>query len=241
MTKSYGQYCPVARAAEAMCERWTPLILREMMSGSCHFNEISRGVPLMSRALLIKRLKEMKNAGLIIRQEKTTGKGSLYLLTEAGEALRPIIDAMGVWAQHWTSDRLTEEQLDPDLFMWSLRRGFNLEAMPEEKIVFQFDLREIPKQPIRKRSYWVIVEQRRVDVCMQTPGFEVDILIEAELSAIVHVVMGYNPLDWALKTNKINFEGDRKLVSQIPTWLYLNRERRYLSGIAPKTLGEMFG
>jgi DNA-binding HxlR family transcriptional regulator len=211
MTKSYGQYCPVARAAEAMCERWTPLILREMMSGSCHFNEISRGVPLMSRALLIKRLKEMKNAGLIIRQEKTTGKGSLYLLTEAGEALRPIIDAMGVWAQHWTSDRLTEEQLDPDLFMWSLRRGFNLEAMPEEKIVFQFDLREIPKQPIRKRSYWVIVEQRRVDVCMQTPGFEVDILIEAELSAIVHVVMGYNPLDWALKTNKINFEGDRKL------------------------------
>jgi DNA-binding HxlR family transcriptional regulator len=212
-----------------------------MMSGSCHFNEISRGVPLMSRALLIKRLKEMKNAGLITRQEKTTGKGSLYLLTEAGEALRPIIDAMGVWAQNWTSDRLTEEQLDPDLFMWSLRRGFNLEAMPEEKIVFQFDLREIPKQSIRKRSYWVIVEQRRVDVCMQTPGFEVDILITAELSAIVHVVMGYNPLDWALKTNKINFEGDRKLVSQIPTWLYLNRERRYLSGIAPKTLGEMFG
>ena len=136
---------------------------------------------------------------------------------------------------------MTAEQLDPELFMWSLRRGFNLDAMPEEKIVFQFDLRGIPQRRIQKRSYWVVVEQRRVDVCMQDPGFEVDVLIAAELSAIIHVVMGYDPLDLALKTKKINFEGNRKLVSQIPTWLYLNRERRYLSGIAPKILGEMYG
>ena len=193
MGKSYGQYCPVARAAEAICERWTPLVLRELMSGSCHFNEISRGVPLMSRALLIKRLKELETAGIITRQVKKSGQGSIYQLTPAGEALRPIIKGMGEWAQQWGSDRLTPEQLDPDLFMWGLRRGFNLEAMPDHKIVLQFDLRGIPRQRKTKRSYWVVTEKHRVDVCVQDPGFDVDVLIAADLSAIIHVVMGYDP------------------------------------------------
>ncbi len=239
MGKSYGQHCPVARAAEAMCERWTPLILREMMSGSCHFNEISRGVPLMSRALLIKRLKEMESAGIITRQEKETGQGSVYLLTPAGEALRPVIDAMGVWAQQWTSDRLTTDQLDDELFMWAMRRGFNLDAMPNQKIVLQFDLRGIVKRRRKERSYWIIIEQRQVDVCIQDPGFAIDVLIAADLSALVHVVMGYESLNKALKEKTVSFEGDRHWVSQLPTWLYLNGERRYLSGIAPPTLGGM--
>lgn len=239
MGKGYGQYCPIARASEVLCERWTPLILREMLSGSCHFNEISRGVPLMSRALLIKRLKELETAGILTRQDKETGQGSVYRLTEAGEAMRPAIDAMGLWAQHWSSNRLTPDQLDDELLMWAMRRGFNLNAMPDQKIVLQFDLRGIPKRKRSERSYWVAIEKGRVDVCMRDPGFEVDVAIAADLSALTHVVMGYDPLDAALKAKTISFDGDRQWVAQLPTWLLLNGERRYLSGIAPTTLGGM--
>ena len=147
---------------------------------------------------------------------------------------------MGVWAQKWTSDRLESNQLDDELFMWGMRRSFNLDAMPERKIVLQFDLRGLVKRRRKERTYWVLIEQRKVDVCMQNPGFEFDVLIAADLSALIHVMMGYDPLPAALKANKISFEGSRELVSQMPTWLYLNGERRYSSGIAPATLGNMF-
>lgn len=239
MTKGYGQYCPIARATEIVCERWTPLILRELMSGSCHFNEISAGVPLMSRALLIKRLKELETAGIITRETKTSGQGSRYLLTPAGEALRPVIEQMGTWATYWTSDRISLEQLDDRLLMWALRRGVNLKAVPPTKIVLQFDLRGLPKEKRKERSYWMVIEQERVDVCLKDPGFEVDVVIYADLSAFTHVVMGYDPLDQALQEGSIVFEGPQEYVKQLPVWLYLKGERRYLSGLAPTVAGKM--
>ena len=223
MGKGYGQYCPIARAAEIVCERWTPLVLRELMSGSCHFNEISYGVPLMSRALLIKRLKELETAGIITRQDKSSGQGSVYLLTPAGEALRPLIEQMGTWANHWTSDRLAPDQLDDRLLMWAMRRGVNLSSVPPTKTVLQFDLRGLTKGKRKERSYWMVIEQKCVDVCLIDPGFSVDVYIYADLSAFTHVVMGYDPLESALKTGTIAFEGPRDYVKQLPTWLYLKR------------------
>jgi len=239
MGKGYGQYCPIARAAEIVCERWTPLVLRELMSGSCHFNEISYGVPLMSRALLIKRLKELETAGIITRKEKTSGQGSIYLLTPAGEALRPLIEQMGTWATHWTCERISPDQLDDQLLMWGMRRGINLNAVPPTKIVLQFDLRGLTKGKRKERSYWMVIEQERVDVCLKDPGFEVDVIIDADLSALTHVLMGYNSLEQALNEGSIAFEGPRDYVQQLPTWLYLKGERRYLSGLAPTVLGKM--
>jgi DNA-binding HxlR family transcriptional regulator len=239
MGKGYGQYCPIARAAEIICERWTPLILRELMSGSHHFNEISYGVPLMSRALLIKRLKELELAGIITRQEKETGQGSVYLLTQAGEALRPLIDQMGVWATYWTRDRLSPDQLDDRLLMWAMRRSVNLKAFPPTKVVLQFDLRGLSKGKQKERSYWMVIESERVDVCFQDPGFGVDVVIFADLSAFTHVVMGYANLDQAIKDGRIAFEGPRDYVEQLPTWLYLRGEGRHLSGLAPYVIGKM--
>jgi DNA-binding HxlR family transcriptional regulator len=239
MGKGYGQYCPIARASEIICERWTPLILRELMSGSHHFNEISYGVPLMSRALLIKRLKELELAGMITRQEKTTGQGSVYLLTPAGEALRPLIGQMGVWATYWTRDRLSSDQLDDRLLMWAMRRGVNLKAVPLTKVVLQFDLRGLTKGKQKERSYWMVIESERVDVCFQNPGFDVDVVICADLNAFTHVLMGYESLDQALKEGSIAFEGSRDYVQQLPTWLYLRGEGRHLSGLAPSVLGKM--
>jgi DNA-binding HxlR family transcriptional regulator len=239
MGKGYGQYCPISRAAEVVCERWTPLILRELMSGSHHFNEISYGVPLMSRALLIKRLKELELAGIITRQEKATGPGSVYLLTPAGEALRPLIDQMGVWARHWTRDRLSPDELDDQLLMWAMRRSVNLKAFPAVKVVLQFDLRGLTKGKHKERSYWMMVESERVDICFQDPGFEVDVVISADLNAFTHVVMGYESLDQALQAGSIAFDGPHDYVQQLPTWLYLRGEGRYASGLAPFVLGKM--
>jgi DNA-binding HxlR family transcriptional regulator len=231
MRKGYGQFCPVAKAAEVIGDRWSLLVLREMLYGNRHFNEISRGVPLMSRALLSQRFKELEKLGVIVSQEKETGQGYEYLLTSAGEALRPIVEAMGVWAQQWGSEQIAPEDLDDALLMWGTRRRINLEAMPARKIVLQFDFRGLTKGRKTQRSWWLVIEKGEVDVCQKNPGYEVDVAISADLSAFTHIWMGYTPLSFALKEGTVAFEGDRDLVRQVPTWLYLNGEWRYGMGI----------
>lgn len=222
MRKGYGQFCPVAKAAEVIGDRWNPLVLREMLSGSRYFNEIGRGVPLMSRALLAQRLKELENAGVVVSYEKETGQGHEYILTPAGEALRPIIEAMSAWAQQWGGGRIAPEELDDALLMWTMRREINFEAVPKQKMVLQFDFRGLTKGRKTQRSWWMVIKDQEVDVCQKDPGFKVDVLILADLSAFTHVWMGYGHLNLALKEGTISFDGDRDLVRQVPNWLYLN-------------------
>jgi DNA-binding HxlR family transcriptional regulator len=238
MRKGYGQFCPVAKAAEVIGERWNPLVLREMLYGSRCFNDISRGVPLMSRPLLAQRLKELEKAGVVVSHQKQTGKGHEYVLTPAGEALRPLIEAMGVWAQQWGSEQISSEDLDDALLMWGMRRRVNLEAVPAQKIVLQFDFQGLTRGHKTQRSWWLVIEDGEVDVCQKDPGFEVNVLISADLSAFNHVWMGYTPLDLAIKQGTIHFEGDRNLVRQVPTWLYLNGEWRYGVGIVREAFSE---
>jgi DNA-binding HxlR family transcriptional regulator len=222
MRKGYGQFCPVAKAAEVIGDRWNPLVLREMLSGSCYFNDISRGVPLMSRALLAQRLRELEKAGVVVSHEKETGHGHEYVLTPAGEAARPIIEAMSVWAQQWCGGHIAPEDLDDALLMWAMKREINLDAIPLQKIVLQFDFRGLTKGRRTARSWWIIIENREVDVCQKDPGFAVDVLISADLGAFTYVRAGYTPLHPALKQGTINFEGNGDFVRQVPTWLYLN-------------------
>jgi DNA-binding HxlR family transcriptional regulator len=231
MRKGYGQFCPVAKAAEVIGDRWNLLVLREMLYGNRYFNDISRGVPLMSRALLAQRLKELEKLGVVVSHEKETGQGYEYLLTSAGAALRPIIEAMGVWAQQWGSAQIAPEDLDDALLMWGMRRRVNLAAVPAQKIVLQFDFRGLAKGRKTQRSWWLVIEGGEVDVCQKDPGFEVDVSISADLSEFTHVWMGFRPLNLALKQKTICFEGDHNLVRQVPTWLYLNGEWRYGMGL----------
>lgn len=185
----------------------------------------------MSRALLAQRLKELEKMGVVVSRDKETGQGREYLLTPAGEALRPIIEAMGVWAQQWGSDRIAPEDLDDALLMWGMRRRINLEAMPAQKIVLQFDFQRLTRGHRTHRSWWLIIEDGEVDVCLKNPGFEVNVFISADLGVFTHVWMGYTDLNVALKQGTVCFEGDRALVRQVPTWLYLNGEWRYGMGI----------
>lgn len=185
----------------------------------------------MSRALLTQRLRELEKAGVLMSADKATGQGHEYVLTPAGEALRPIIEQMGIWAQQWGNEQIDPEDLDDALLMWGTQRRINFRALPAQKIVLQFDFRGLTKGYKTQRSWWLVIEGKDIDVCKKDPGFEVNILISADLSAFTHVWMGYTNLDAALKEETVCFEGDPNLVRQLPTWLYLNGEWRYGMGI----------
>ena len=142
--KGYGQFCPVAKAAEIVAERWTPLVLRELLCGSRRFNDLHRGVPLMSRTLLAGRLERLEDAGIVRSATRARGRGREYHLTAAGEELRPLIECLGEWGQRWARAQVGRGDLDPGLLMWDIHRRVNLEALPPERVVVRFDFRGVP-------------------------------------------------------------------------------------------------
>jgi DNA-binding HxlR family transcriptional regulator len=217
--KGYGQFCPVAKAAEIVAERWTPLVLRELMAGSRRFNELRRGVPLMSSALLSQRLKELEYAG-IIERHASEGKNTEYHLSEAGQELRPIIEALGFWGARWTRSRLTSEDYDPSLLMWDIRRNIDVERLPgERRTVIEFNLHGA-EQAFRR--WWLVVEAGEADLCLKDPGYEVDLCLSADLRAMVEVWMGRQSMEAATKAGKLRFEGKRTLVSSFRQSLKLS-------------------
>ena len=158
---TYGQFCPVAMAAEIVCSRWTALVLREFMCGSTRFNDLRRGVPRMSPSLLSKRLKELERAGIIVSRASPTGTAE-YHLTEAGEDLRPVIMNLGIWGQRWVEAQVTLKNLDPSLLMWDMRRGLNPTPIPPRRCTIKF---EYPELAENRRYWWLVVEGQNVDLC----------------------------------------------------------------------------
>src|SRR5437667_8735608 len=141
--KGYGQFCPVAIACEVFAERWTPLILRELFSGAHRFNDIRRGVPLISRTLLGQRLRELEDAGVVESQALPAGRGRSYRLTGAGEEFRDVVDRLGEWGQRWSTSQFETENLDIGLLMWNVRRRIDVDRLPAERVVVRFDFRAV--------------------------------------------------------------------------------------------------
>ncbi|MGH9457691.1 MAG: winged helix-turn-helix transcriptional regulator [Thermoanaerobaculia bacterium] len=215
--KSYGQFCPVALASELVAERWTPLVVRELLCGSRGFNDLHRGVPRMSVSLLARRLRELERAGIVERQRR--GRASEYHLTEAGEQLRPIIESLGVWGKRWLPRRLRSEHLDPDLLIWDIRRRIRTDRLPQRRVNVQFTI-HLPSRA--NRYYWLVLEPAEVDVCYREPGFPVNLEVRAELARLTAVWLGDAPLDAALRDRAIQLEGPRDLCRAFPQWLELN-------------------
>ena len=152
---SYQQFCPVAMAAEILCTRWTIIVLREMFAGSTRFNELRRGVPRMSPALLSQRLKELEAAGIIARAKSTADPGILeYQLTESGRELGPLVGAFGIWGQRRIESKLSLAHLDVDLLMWDMRRNLNTTPMPARRSVVEF---VYPELHAAQRRFWLIL------------------------------------------------------------------------------------
>lgn len=214
----YGQFCPVSMASEVLCTRWTTLVVREMLCGSTRFNDIRRGVPRMSPALLSKRLKQLERAGIIdIARER--GGASEYRLTEAGEDLRPIIVGVGNWGQRWIESELTLRNLDPSLLMWDMRRKLNPKPLPPRRCTILFLYPDVSE---KQRRWWLVVDEGAVDLCSFDPGFDIDLMIKGPLRAMTAVWMGLTPLRQEIDAGRLEIEGDPTIASAIQAWLGLS-------------------
>jgi DNA-binding HxlR family transcriptional regulator len=217
----FGQFCPLAMACEVFAARWTPIILRELFAGSHRFNEIHRAIPLISRTLLGKRLRELEAAGVIADVPGAKGNGRQYHLTEAGEEFRDVLAGLATWGQRWT-DRARPENLNPGVFMWILRRRIAIDRLPARRVVAKFNFTGVPASYRGNRKFWLILERSAVDICVRDPGFEVDLHIDADLGAMVKVHLGDLAFAEALRTKQIRMGGMPQLIRQFPSWLLLS-------------------
>ncbi|HEY9051715.1 MAG TPA: helix-turn-helix domain-containing protein [Gammaproteobacteria bacterium] len=222
----YGQFCPIAVACEILAERWTPLILRELMMGKSQFNELKRGLPLISRTLLAQRLRELVDAGLVRQLPKTSGRGYEYHLTPAGEGVQPLIMQMGEWGRKWVYPEVMKRDLDPGLLMWDIHQRLNTDLLPPEKTVLQFDLENFPQTlPPSSRSmkqWWIVLEKPEAQLCLIDPGYEVDMVVKADLFALTRVWMGELQFKDAQRDGSIKLMGPPSLVKKFPDWLKLS-------------------
>jgi len=219
--KGYGQYCPIAIAAEVVAERWTPLVLRGLFCGATRFNEIQASVPRMSSALLSRRLKELEYANIVERLPGAKGRGSEYRLTPAGEELFPVLDRMGVWAQKWLRREITrDENLDPDILMWELRRAaLNAGRRVARRRVARFQLDGVP---IARRFYWLVFEPEDVDICVRDPGYEIDVWIHASMRTLIEIWLGHRTLSGALDDGSLRLDGSPSECEAFREWFALS-------------------
>jgi len=207
----YGQFCPIAMAAELLATRWTLVVLGEMLSGSTRFNEIHRGVPRMSTALLSKRLRELETAGVLAR------KGPDYILTPAGRDLAPILWGLGRWALRWVDTDCSLGNLDVRLLMWNVRRNLRPDPMPPRRIVIEFFY---PDLMASEQRFWLIVAPGcAVDLCSIDPGGEIDLLITADLRAMTSAWMGMSKFADEISAKCIRLDGDPALAAGFVSWI----------------------
>jgi DNA-binding HxlR family transcriptional regulator len=221
MKTGFGQICPVAVACEVFAQRWTPIIPREMFAGSQHFNDIHRGVPLISRALLTQRLRSLEAHGVIARESIPQGGGRCYRLTEAGHEFHSVIEGLGAWGQRWTV-RIERDNLDPGFLMWNVRRRIALDLLPPRRLVVHFKYGGVPVRHRGPRLFWLLLERTQADLCIKDPGFEVDLCVEADLAAMAGVWLGDITFEHAQRSGKVQLTGSRELARAFPAWLMLS-------------------
>lgn len=216
---SYGQFCPVAMAAEVFCTRWTALVLREVLCGSTRFNDIRRGVPRMSPTLLSKRLKELKKAGIIYTRPSKQSGGVDYVLTSAGEDLRPLVMSLGNWGQRWVESNLSLKNLDPSLLMWDMRRHLDPTPLPEKRCTIQF---EYPELEAARRRWWLVIDKGMVDLCLVDPGHEIDLAVTGSLRAMTAIWMGLSTVAKEVEAGALDLAGDPVIARSMQKWLGLS-------------------
>jgi len=217
----YNQFCPVAMAAEVLGTRWTLVLLRELVAGSRRFNELRRGVPRMSPALLSKRLKDLESAGVVTRHQVKGEPGVFeYRLTDSGRELKPVIEAIGCWGQRWVETGASLDNLDPNLLMWYMRRNIDPTPMPDHRVTIQVIFSDLKKA---QQNYWLVVEPgEEVDLCSIDPGFDVDLYVSTDLRTMTEIWMGYTTIARAKQQGRLVPTGNRKLEADMSTWLKLS-------------------
>ncbi|CAN5743049.1 winged helix-turn-helix transcriptional regulator [soil metagenome] len=212
--RSYGQYCPIARASEVLAERWTPIILRDLLNGRSTFSELAEGAPGLSRTLLTSRLRELERAGVIQRSPKGNGRAWRYEVTDMGRELRDVLFTMGKWGERWLE--LAPEHTDPGVVLHSWWTVYlDHEQLPHKRVVARFDF---PDQPVKGNQHWFIFNKDDSEVCRTDPGFDTDLVVTAESKAFTEWHLGR--LEWAdaVRNARIKVAGPPALARALPTW-----------------------
>ena len=214
----YGQYCPISRALDLLGERWSLLIVRDMLVGGKRFNDLARGLPGLSRTLLAKRLRQFERAGIVERV------GNDYVLTESGRGLEPIIFGLGEWGAQWLFGEPQPDELDAQLLVWWMHTRLDTSVLPEGRRVLQIRFTDDPQ------LFWILVERGEPSVCVVDPGFEVDVIITSDVGSLLEFWLGRLTLRDAMRSGRIAFTGPPALTRRMPALFEL-------SEMAPIVLG----
>lgn len=209
---SYGQYCPVARAAEVLGDRWTLLIVRDLLLGTNRFNDLARGLPGISRSLLAQRLQRLEQEGIVQRRTDGKGRTAEYCLTPAGQELQRVIDVLMDWGARWAFGDPDPVELDPLLLLWWMHKRVHLDRLPAQRVVIQFDF-----TGARVGRYWLVLEPADVSICLHHPGFDVDLLVTADIAGFYRMWLGYCTLAEALHRGWVRLDGTPSMVRAFPS------------------------
>jgi DNA-binding HxlR family transcriptional regulator len=216
--RGYGQFCPVSKAAEILAERWTLLVVRELLSGSRHFNELQRGIPLVSPTMLSERLRQLEAAG-VIERHKGPGRSNRqtpeYRLTAAGQELAPVIEQLGIWGQRWAVDEIGRKDLEPAFLMWAMHRGLRPSVLGADLVVIAFDLMDAPAN---QRHWWLVIRNDQVDICLKHPGHHVAVTLTSKLGPLADVWLGHLRPETAVRAGSIKLAGEPQLVRRFREW-----------------------
>ena len=220
--KGYGQFCPVAKAAEIFAERWTPILLRDLLKGPRRFSELHAGAPRMSQSVLSQRLKSLERQGIVARRPNPIGKGSEYYLTPVGEEFGEVVEHLGEWGMRHSVDKLRPDDLDPGFLMWAIEGHMRLDMPPDRRVVVQVDFRGRPKE-----RWWLVLERPNVELCLEDHGFEPDLFVTADLRAMTEVYLGRRRLTQAMEAGLVEVDGPRPLVRAVPKWIGVSTFAHY--------------
>jgi DNA-binding HxlR family transcriptional regulator len=210
----YGQFCPVAKATEIIGEKWTLLVLRELLLGTTRFNDFQRALSRMSPTLLAKRLRRLEECGIVIRKKLSGQRGYEYRLTAAGKELSSLVEILAVWGMRWARGQLTDEELDVEFLMRELQRRLQVESLPDGPTVICIVFDDLTKHS----RWWLLVENNVVDLCTEDPGKEVDLYLSSSVRTVVEVWEGDLDIRAALRNGSIKAHGMRHLISTMPDW-----------------------
>ncbi len=214
----YGQFCPIAKAAEIVAERWTPLVIHELLAGSTRFNDIRRGVPLMSQTLLSTRLKELERVGIVER--RGDGKRAHeYHLTAAGVALGPVVRSLGEWGLQYAQDPLEEGDLDVSVLVWNIQRRIDSSVFRARRVTVYLEFTDVPKN---KSQWWIVNDRGMVDLCPTDPGFPVDLYVTTDIRTMIAIWFGKLGWDTGVSSGRVEVTGPRELSVRLKSWLLLS-------------------
>jgi DNA-binding HxlR family transcriptional regulator len=211
----HQQYCPVAAATEVLGDPWTPLIVRELLAGTTHFNAFLRTLPGISRAVLVQRLRHLERLGVVEHRCAPRGQPSAYRLTAAGEALRPVVEMLGAWGARWgmSEGAAAELDVDPGVILCRLRLRIVRAALPPQRVVVQVEVRGPPAG-----TYWYVLAPSEASLCFQYPGFDIDLVLTADVGTLYDVWLGRTTLGDALRAGMLGLDGTPALTRAFPHW-----------------------